>query len=153
MQSYLTKLDQGAVFFFRGKVWRVLTHSLWAIFFFSGYAGKKKTSFFSEKIWQKSVCFFLPQKKFIRQSLTRFQRAEKIKQHRKKNSIFTHSLEKPQKGANFKLFRGKKIRYLCPGSFLFQVGFFPEKRLWELTFLFGAYQLQYKNSPIYILFR
>ena len=26
----------------------------------------------------------------------------------KKNRIFTHSLEKPQKGANFKLFQGKK---------------------------------------------
>ena len=52
--------------------------------------------------------FFFPEK-FRPHSLTRFQRVGKKKQRwKKKNTIFTHSLEKPQKGANFNLFRVKK---------------------------------------------
>ena len=53
-----------AIFFFPGKVYPPLTHSI-------SEGGKKKGV-------------------------------------EKKNSIFTHSPEKPRKGANFKLLRGKK---------------------------------------------
>ena len=63
--------------------------------------------FFSQKILPNSV-FFFPGK--IHPSLTPsiFRGRKKKTAPEKKNSIFTHSLVFPPKGANFKLFRGKK---------------------------------------------
>ena len=78
------------------------------LFFFSGYPEKKNNPKFGPNV----VFFFLLQEKFTRHSLTRFERPEKKNSPGKKNSIFTHSLEKPQKRENFKLFPVKKIRYL-----------------------------------------
>ena len=63
-----------------------------AVFFFS-----------NEKV------FFFPRKCLRPTHSLVLRGAEKIKNRGgKKNSIFTHSLEKPQKVSNFKLFRGKK---------------------------------------------
>ena len=102
------------IFFFRGKVWGVLTHSFWAIFvfFFFGYP-EKKTRFFSQKIGPKVFFFFLLQEKFTRHSLTRFQRPEKKKQPRKKKTAFSLTHSKNHKNVQILNFSGeKKIRYL-----------------------------------------
>ena len=99
-------IHKGTVFFFPRKSLGG-THSLVLglfCFFFPGYPEKKNNPKFGPNVF----FFFLLQEKFTRQSLTRFERPEKKNSPGKKNSIFTHSLEKPQKCANFKLFRGKK---------------------------------------------
>ena len=131
-------------FFFRGKDWGVLTHSLWAFFFFRVLEKKNKLFFFPRKSLQathsaerrstskkrsktvkngtfcrisfffvvfffrpKVVFFFFPGK--VYPSLTHsISEGGKKNSVGKKNTIFTHSLEKPQKGANFNLFRVKK---------------------------------------------
>ena len=142
-------MNQRYRFFFPGKDWGVLTHSLWAIFVFFFRVLEKKNKlffFFPRKSLQAThsaerrstskkrsktvkngtfcrisfffVVFFFPAKScfffFPRKSLPvthslDFRGWEKKKQRwKKKNTIFTHSLEKPQKGANFNLFRVKK---------------------------------------------
>ena len=110
------------------------THSLdlgnFCFFLFPDF-GKKKTScfFFPRKRLQAFRCYFFFPKKIpklcffsfprkrlhVTHSLEFQGRKKKTAPEKKKNSIFTHSLDFPQKSANFNLFRGnKKIRYLCP---------------------------------------
>ena len=95
--------------FFRGKVWGVLTHSFLAIFvFFFFWVPGKKNKIFFPKNWTKSCFFFAPGKVYPSLTHSISEAGEKKTVPEKKNSIFTHSLEKPQKCANLKLFRGKK---------------------------------------------
>ena len=70
--------------------------------------------FFSQKISQNSVFFLFPGKDYTSLTHSNFRAGKKkTAPEKKKNSIFTHSLDFPQKSANFNLFRGnKKIRYL-----------------------------------------
>ena len=63
--------------------------------------------FFSLFFFPAKSCFFFPGK--VYPSLTHsISEGGKKKASEKKNTIFTHSLEKPPKGANFNLFRVKK---------------------------------------------
>ena len=138
-------MDKGIVFFFPGKDWGVLTHSLWAIFVFFFRVLEKKNKlffFFPGKVCmpltqlrdgklQKKVkngkkrhllsnfiffslffffpvksCFFFSQEKFTRHSLTRFQRAGKKKQRRKKKTPFLLTHSKNTKKVQILIFSG-----------------------------------------------
>ena len=70
--------------------------------------------FFFPKNFPKLCFFSFPRKRLhVTHSLEFQGRKKKTAPEKKKNSIFTHSLDFPQKSANFNLFRGnKKIRYL-----------------------------------------
>ena len=67
---------------------------------------------FSDVFFFRAI-FFFPKKSFPATHSLVFRGRKKKQRRKKNNSLFTHSIEKSQKGANFKLFREKKIRYLC----------------------------------------
>ena len=101
-------------FFFPGKVCTPLTQ-LRKIYLQKKVKKRQKVVFFVD--FQFFCCFFFPAKNcffFPRKSLPVTHsldfrgRKKKKTASEKKNSIFTHSLEKPQKVANFNLFREEK---------------------------------------------
>ena len=121
------------IFFFTRNSLPPLTHSIFKIFvFFFHFWWKKKYKVFFPQILVKCyVYFFFSQEKFKIHSLTQIQNGEKKKNSpvKKKNRIFTHSVDFFQNVVKIKLFREKK-KY---GTFAPSLQCFFS--LWKINFL------------------
>ena len=109
---YLSRGEgKGTVFFFPRNSLPPLTHSIFKIFFFFSLLVKKKIQGVFATNFSQMLCFFF----FLRKSLKsthslKFRTVKKKKQpgEKKKNRIFTHSVDFFQNVVKIKLFRGKK---------------------------------------------
>ena len=113
--------------------------------------------FFFPTFFQLFLFFFFPRKSLkSTHSLDFLGRKKKNSSGKKKNTIFTHSVDFCPKSANFKLFRGnKKIRYLwldgldgldgdqkCPLNFFILCGY--------IDYVYVYLYTKYKFSPTFL---